>query len=171
MMWGRGLLHADFQKNQHAEGHGAKPAQKHWRVLLHAPSGGAGEGGECVYQRTFEHVEKKRKAEDKQATVAKKRKFKDLRAAEKAMQKDKQKADNDEAKKKGATAPKKRVLPAQSTRGKAALKEVDLPQKKDEPAPKEDLSQKTAEPAPKKRIQPIKTASLQKKSLKRTMAG
>jgi hypothetical protein len=77
------------------------------------------------------------------------------------MQKDEQKADNDEAKKKGATAPKKRVLPARSTRGKAALKEVDLPQKKDEPAPKEDLSQKNADPAPQKRIEPTKTASLQ----------
>jgi hypothetical protein len=39
---GRGLLHADFQKNLHAEGRGAKPAQKYWRVLLHAPSGGGG---------------------------------------------------------------------------------------------------------------------------------
>ncbi|EHS64867.1 uncharacterized protein PGTG_22516 [Puccinia graminis f. sp. tritici CRL 75-36-700-3] len=93
----------------------------------------------------FEHVEKKRKAEEKQATVAKKQKFKDLRAAEKAMQKAEQKADNDEAEKKTvATAPKRRLLPARSTRGKAGLKEVDLPQKKDEPAPKEDLSQKNA---------------------------
>ncbi|KAA1117237.1 hypothetical protein PGTUg99_035725 [Puccinia graminis f. sp. tritici] len=83
-----------------------------------------------------------------------------LRAAKKAMQKAKQKADNDEAKKKGATAPKRRVFPAQSTCGKAGLKEVDLPQKKDEPAPQEDLSQKNGEPAPKKKIRPIKTASL-----------
>jgi hypothetical protein len=42
-------LHADFQKNQHVEGRGAKPAQKYWRVLLHAPSGGV---GECIYQHT-----------------------------------------------------------------------------------------------------------------------
>ncbi|KAA1124038.1 hypothetical protein PGTUg99_022713 [Puccinia graminis f. sp. tritici] len=79
------------------------------------------------------------------------------------MQKAKQKADNNKA----ATAPKKRVLPARSTHGKAPLKEVDftnaedLPQKKDKPAPKEDLSQKNGEPAPKKKIRPIKAASLQ----------
>jgi hypothetical protein len=42
------------------------------------------------------------------------------------MQKAEQKAKNDKAKKKAATAPKKRVLPAQSTQGKASLKEVDL---------------------------------------------
>jgi hypothetical protein len=40
-------------------------------------------------------------------------------------------------------------------------------QKKEKLAPKEDLCQKNAEPAPKKKIQPIKTASLQK----RRMAG
>ncbi|EFP93880.2 uncharacterized protein PGTG_19919 [Puccinia graminis f. sp. tritici CRL 75-36-700-3] len=114
----------------------------------------------------FEHVEKKRKAEETQATAAKKKKFKDLRAAEKAMQKAEQKADNKEEVKKAATAPKKRVLPARSTRAKAAVKEVDLAnaediqQEKDAPAPKEDLSKENAEPAPKKKIRSIKTASL-----------
>jgi hypothetical protein len=106
----------------------------------------------------FEHVEKKRKLEEKQSNQSKKQKLDRAKAEMKAFRKADQKASREEEDKaleeeekmeedearNNSPPPKKRILPARNDPGKA---------------PQTDNNQ-TEAPVPKKKIRPIKTADL-----------